>query len=109
VALLAAGVYQLTPLKRACLRRCRSPLGFLRRHGRAGLVGAARTGVVHGAYCLGCCVGLMVVLFAVGVMSVAWMATVAAVILVEKMAPRGESLVGASSVALIAAGVWLAL
>lgn len=109
IALVAGGVYQLTPLKRACLRWCRSPLAFLRRHGRAGLLGAVRTGVAHGAYCLGCCAGLMLVLFAVGVMSVAWMAVVAGVILEEKLLPRGERLAPLSAVALVVAGVWVAL
>jgi predicted metal-binding membrane protein len=85
-ALAAAGLYQLTPLKTACLRHCRSPLHFLVRSG-PGALGALRTGIGHGAYCVGCCAGLMLALFALGVMSLVWMAVVAAAILVEKLLP----------------------
>jgi predicted metal-binding membrane protein len=102
----AAGLYGLTPLRRACLRRCRNPLAFLVRHAS---LGPARTGVLHGAYCVGCCAGLMVVLFAVGMMSVFWMIVVAALIAAEKLAPFGERLVTPVSVALIATGSWLVL
>ena len=86
-ALLAAGLYQLTPLKDVCLRHCRSPLHFLLHGWRPGRIGAVRMGMEHGAYCLGCCWGLMLALFALGVMSLFWMAVVGAVILVEKLAP----------------------
>ena len=102
----AAGLYGLTPLKRACLRHCRNPLAFLLRHERLGPV---RMGSLHGAYCVGCCAGLMVVLFAVGMMSVFWMVVVAALIAAEKIAPYGERLVTPISVALIATGGWLVL
>lgn len=108
VAVAAAGVYQLTPLKRACLRHCRSPLRFLLSRWREG-AGAFAMGLEHGAWCLGCCVGLMLVLFALGVMSIAWMAVVAAVIFAEKVLPLGARLSGAVAVLLIALGVWLAL
>src|SRR5262245_44108755 len=91
-ALLVAGLYQLTPLKDICLRHCRSPLHFLLHDWRPGRVGAVRMGVQHGAYCLGCCWGLMLALFALGVMSLFWMAAVGAVILLEKLAPRGQQL-----------------
>lgn len=100
--LVLAGVYQLTPLKNACLRRCRSPLAFLRAHAGAAPL---RTGAAHGAYCVGCCAGLMLVLFAVGVTSVFWMAVVAAAVAAEKVAPFGERLTRPVAVTLIATGV----
>lgn len=87
VLLASAGLYQLTPLKRACLKHCRSPLDFLAHHWHTGRVAAVKLGVHHGLYCLGCCWGLMVVLFAVGLMSLPWMGLVALVILVEKVLP----------------------
>jgi predicted metal-binding membrane protein len=83
--LLAAAVYELTPLKDACLGKCRSPLGFLLSAWRDGASGALRMGVEHGAWCVGCCWALMAALFALGVMSVSWMAFVAAVIAFEKL------------------------
>ena len=86
----AAGVYQLTPLKRMCLRHCRSPLHFLLHGWHDGTTGALRMGAVHGLYCAGCCWGLMLVLFAVGVMSIPWMIVVALVIFVEKILPYGD-------------------
>lgn len=106
-ALVLAGAYQLTPLKRACLRHCRSPLHFLL-HARRGLLGATRTGIGHGAYCVGCCAGLMIALFALGVMSLFWMGVVAVAILVEKALPRGESFAHVLAIALVALGVWVA-
>jgi predicted metal-binding membrane protein len=107
-ALTAAGVYQLTPLKTACLRHCRSPLHFLL-HRRGGSLGALRAGLGHGGYCVGCCAGLMLALFALGIMSVFWMAVAAVVILVEKLLPRGETFARALAVALIALGGWIAV
>lgn len=104
--LLAAGVYQLTPLKAACLRHCRSPLHFLVR-GRRGPLGALRMGLEHAAYCVGCCAGLMAALFALGVMSLFWMAVAAAAILAEKVLPRGEALARLMSPALVALGIWV--
>jgi predicted metal-binding membrane protein len=86
--LLVAGAYQFTPLKSVCLRHCRNPLDFLH-HWKPGLAGAARMGVEHGLYCVGCCWGLMLVLFAVGLANLAWMGILAAVIFVEKVAPFG--------------------
>ena len=87
-AVAAAGAYQLTPLKRACLRHCRTPLHFVMHRWRAGRGRRLAMGLEHGAWCLGCCVGLMLALFAVGVMSLAWMALVALVIFAEKVLPR---------------------
>jgi predicted metal-binding membrane protein len=107
-ALAAAGIYQLTPLKDVCLRHCRSPLHFLFHGWRSGRAGAVRMGVEHGGYCLGCCAGLMLALFALGVMSLFWMAVVGGVILVEKLAPGGERLSRGFAVALVALGVWIA-
>ena len=106
-ALVASGLYQLTPLKTACLQHCRAPLGFLLRNG-PGRAGAVRTGFGHGALCIGCCAGLMLALFALGVMSLVWMTVVAAVILVEKVFPRGEIFARTTAVALVAAGFWVA-
>ena len=108
-ALIGAGVYQLTPLKDVCLRHCRSPLHFLLQGWREGRTGAVRMGLEHGAFCVGCCWGLMVALFALGVMSLAWMAIVAGVILVEKLAPQGERLSRVFAVALVALGIWVAV
>ena len=85
--IVAAAVYQLTPLKDVCLTRCRGPLTFLIRHWRDGRLGALRMGVVHGGWCVGCCWALMAALFALGVMSLTWMVLIAALIAVEKMLP----------------------
>jgi len=85
--ILAAAVYQLTPLKDTCLRHCRSPFFFLMEHWRPGRVGAMRVGLSHGAWCVGCCWALMAALFALGVMSIGWMAFIAALIAAEKLLP----------------------
>jgi predicted metal-binding membrane protein len=102
-ALAVAGLYQLTPLKDACLRRCRSPLGLVSRNR-----GALRTGVEHGLFCVGCCWGLMLALFALGVMSLFWTALVAAVIFAEKVLPKGFALSRAVALALVVLGVSVA-
>ena len=108
--LMAAGVYQFTPLKAACLHHCRSPLQFFTRHWRPGAAGALRLGGLHGAYCVGCCWVLMGLLFVGGVMNLWWVATMAAFILVEKIAflgapsgriASGTGLVLAGAVALV--------
>jgi predicted metal-binding membrane protein len=85
--LVAAAAYQLTPLKDACLRKCRNPLMFLMTSWRPGRTGALRMGVEHGAWCVGCCWVLMAALFALGVMSIGWMAFIAALIAIEKLLP----------------------
>jgi predicted metal-binding membrane protein len=85
--ILAAAVYQLTPLKDVCLRKCRSPMMFLLTAWRSGRVGALRMGIEHGGWCVGCCWALMAALFALGVMSVGWMVFVAALIAAEKLLP----------------------
>ena len=107
--LALAGVYQLTPLKNACLRRCQSPLGFLLGRWRDGVRGALVMGVRHGAFCLGCCGALMALLFVGGVMNLAWVAALAVFVLAEKAVARGAWLSRVSGVALIAWAVWLAV
>jgi predicted metal-binding membrane protein len=83
----AAAIYQLTPWKDVCLRHCRSPFAFLMQHWQAGRLGSLRMGIVHGGWCIGCCWALMAALFALGVMSIGWMAFIAALIAVEKLLP----------------------
>jgi predicted metal-binding membrane protein len=100
--LLLAAVYELTPLKDVCLGKCRSPLGFLLGAWREGPAGALRMGAAHGAWCVGCCWALMASLLALGVMSVAWMAFVAALIATEKMLPwRRVATYGTASLLLV--------
>jgi predicted metal-binding membrane protein len=89
--LLIAGVFQFSRLKHACLRACRSPLGFLMSDWRDGLWGAWRMGIRHGVYCLGCCWALMALLFVGGVMNLLWIAALAGLVAIEKLAPRGEA------------------
>jgi predicted metal-binding membrane protein len=108
-ALVAAGIYQLTPLKSVCLRHCRSPLHFVLHRWRKGRVGALAMGLEHGAYCVGCCWGLMLALFALGVMSLFWMAVVAAVIFGEKATSAGDRLARVVAIALVALGIWVAV
>jgi predicted metal-binding membrane protein len=85
--IVAAGIYQLTPLKDVCLRHCRSPMMFLMTRWRPGRAGAMRMGMEHGGWCVGCCWGLMAALFALGVMSIGWMVMIAALIAFEKLLP----------------------
>jgi predicted metal-binding membrane protein len=99
--LLAAGIYQLTPLKQACLRHCRSPLHFVTHGWRRGRWGAFRMGLEHGAFCLGCCWFLMGLLFYGGVMNLYWIAGVAVLVLLEKTVPAGRWLGLAIGVGLI--------
>jgi predicted metal-binding membrane protein len=108
-AIVLAGIYQLTPFKRACLRTCRTPLGFVMHHWQPGAAGAVRMGIVHGAWCIGCCWALMVLLFAVGVMSITWMVVVTAIVFGEKVLPIGEPLARAVAVLLIGLGIWVAV
>ncbi len=107
--LLAAGMFQLSPLKQTCLRACRSPLGFLLGHWRAGLRGSLALGWSHAMYCLGCCWALMVVLVAAGAMGLAWVLLITALVAVEKLLPRGESMARATGGALLFLGVAVAL
>jgi predicted metal-binding membrane protein len=103
-----AGVYQLTPLKNVCLRRCRSPAEFLSSHWRRGSGGAFRMGVEHGLYCVGCCWLLMGLLFVVGVMNLLWVAAIAAFVLIEKLVPHGETTAEIGGVALLLLAAYLA-
>ena len=99
--LLVAAFYELTPFKDVCLRKCRSPLGFLLSSWRNGSAGALRMGAAHGAWCVGCCWALMAALFALGIMSAAWMAFVAALIAFEKIVPwRRVAVWGAAGILL---------
>ena len=101
--LIAAGFYQLTPLKRACLRHCRSPLAFLSTHWRQGARGALHMGFVHGGFCVGCCWFLMGLLFFGGVMNLYWIAGLALYVMFEKTVPAGHWLGYATGVVLL---VW---
>lgn len=88
--LAAAGAYQLTAAKRACLRHCESPLGFLMRRWRSGYVATLRLAAEHAGYCVGCCWGLMAILVAAGAMSLPWVVAITVVVFAEKVLPRGE-------------------
>jgi len=105
--LVAAGGYQLSPLKNACLSHCRSPVHFLVHRRRAGPFGALRMGLEHGAYCIGCCWLLMALLFVLGVMNLLWVAALAAFVLLEKVVPRGDLLGRAAGVFMLVGGVLL--
>jgi predicted metal-binding membrane protein len=98
VVLAAAGVYELTPVKHACLRRCRNPVGFLIKHARSN---PFTLGVRHGLWCIGCCVGLMAVLVLAASMSLAWAAVIAGVIFVQKVMPLPETSTRVTGAALI--------
>jgi len=106
--LVAAGIFQLAPFKNACLSHCRSPLDFLTTEWREGWSGAVQMGLKHGAFCVGCCWMLMVLLFVAGVMNLLWVAAIAAFVLVEKMFPRGRLVSWIGGGACVLAGlVWL--
>jgi predicted metal-binding membrane protein len=105
--LLLAAAYELTPVKDVCLTKCRSPLGFLLSTWRSGTRGALEMGARHGAWCVGCCWALMASLFALGVMSLAWMAFVAALIALEKTVPFGRAITYATAALLFALGLAL--
>jgi predicted metal-binding membrane protein len=107
--LVVAAAYQLTPAKDACLRRCRGPLDFVMSHWREGSLGALRMGVVHGAWCVGCCWALMAALFALGVMSIPWMIVLAAMIAGEKLLPWKAVANRLIALALLALGLGVAL
>src|SRR6476469_4876129 len=105
--LVVAAVFELTPLKDVCLGKCRSPLGFLIGAWRDGLRGAFAMGAKHGAWCVGCCWALMASLFALGVMSIAWMAFVAGLIAAEKTLPWGRAVTYGTAAILLVLGVLL--
>ena len=106
--LIAAGLYQLTPLKTVCLEHCRSPAQYLAQHFRPGAAGAFRLGWRHGAYCLGCCWFLMALLFAGGIMNLVWIAGLAVYVLIEKVAPNGQLIARMAGAAMVLVGLWVA-
>jgi predicted metal-binding membrane protein len=105
VLLVAAGAYQLSRFKRACLTHCQTPMGFLMSHWRDGAGGALAMGFRHGLYCLGCCWALMGVLFAVGVMNLAWVGALTVFILLERIGPLGTRVARAGGVLLVGLGM----
>jgi len=105
--LIAAGIFQWTPLKSTCLSQCRSPLGFLMTEWREGAWGALVMGLRHGSYCVGCCGVLMALLFVAGVMNLLWVAAIAALVLVEKVPPRGALVGRVAGGVLVLAGLVL--
>jgi predicted metal-binding membrane protein len=107
--LLAAGIYQWTPLKHTCLSNCRSPLGFVLNEWREGKWGAFIMGMKHGGYCTGCCWSLMTLLFFAGVMNLLWVAAIAGFILLEKVAPAGHRVSQVAGVLLVGLGALLVL
>jgi predicted metal-binding membrane protein len=104
----AAGIYQLTPLKHACLATCQSPMSFLTRRWRSGPVGAFRMGIDHGVYCVGCCWALMVLLFAGGVMNLVVIAALTVFVAFEKLVPLGVWGPRVTGAALLVAAMWVA-
>jgi predicted metal-binding membrane protein len=109
LSLVAAGVFQLTPLKQICLDKCRSPLGFLLGHWQPGWRGRLALSWAHAVYCLGCCWALMVVLVAAGAMGLPWVLLIAAVVAAEKLLPHGEWIARVTGVALVLLGVAVAI
>jgi predicted metal-binding membrane protein len=105
--LIAAGIYQWVPVKEVCLNKCRAPLQFFLFNWRPGAAGAFRMGVGHGAFCVGCCWLLMLILFAVGVMNLLWVALIAGFVLAEKLLPAGRVVGRTAGIALAAAGGYL--
>jgi predicted metal-binding membrane protein len=103
VVLAGVGLYQLSPLQRLCLNHCRSPAAFLSRHWRPGASGAVRLGMLHGAYCVGCCWMLMVLLFVGGVMNLAWIGALTLLVMAEKVFPGGPWIARACGVVML---VW---
>lgn len=102
--LILAGIYQWLPVKEACLEKCRAPLQFFLFRWRAGAAGAFRMGAEHGAFCVGCCWAIMLLLFAVGVMNLLWVALIAGLVLVEKLLPGGRLTGRLIGIALVAGG-----
>jgi predicted metal-binding membrane protein len=105
ILLLAAGVFQWTPLKYTCLKHCRSPMGFLMTDWREGARGALMMGLKHGSYCTGCCWFLMALLFVAGVMNLLWVTAIMVFVLVEKIAPRGDLVGRVAGGVLVLAGL----
>jgi predicted metal-binding membrane protein len=109
VALIVSGLYQWSRLKRACLKHCQNPLHFITEHWHDGQLGAIRMGAAHGIYCFGCCWGLMMILFVMGIMHLGWMAAIGALILVEKIVPSGKWISHTIGAVFVVLGVIVAL
>ena len=109
IVLVLAGLYQVSPLKRACLTHCRAPVSYFARHWRPGGIGALRMGIGHGLVCVGCCWALMAVMFAVGAMSLIWMGLLGLMMFAEKILPRGHRLALPIALFLWVMGFWIAL
>jgi predicted metal-binding membrane protein len=109
VVLISAGLYQWTPIKNACLAQCQTPFRFLMSHGgfRTTALGCLRLGLRHGIWCVGCCWGLMALLFVVGVMNVLWIALLALLVLVEKLTRWGGWVARVAGVVCVGAGAWM--
>ena len=109
VVLMAAGIYQWTPIKNACLAQCQTPFRFLITHGgfRSNVLGCLHLGLLHGSYCVGCCWVLMALLFVVGTMNVLWIALLTLLVLLEKLTPWGRWVARIAGAVCIAAGGWL--
>jgi len=107
ILLLTAGAFQLSPLKGACLRHCRTPMSFITNDWREGRRGALLMGLHHGGYCLGCCWALMGLLFLLGVMNLVWIAALAGLVLAEKVVPGGVWMSRLAGVGLVAWGIWM--
>jgi predicted metal-binding membrane protein len=107
--LAAAGIFQLTPAKDVCLEHCRSPADFMASHWRAGGLGAFRMGLLHGAFCLGCCWALMGLLFLGGVMNLLWVVAITLFVLVEKLLPGGAATARVSGVLMLGVGIGMAV
>lgn len=107
VLLIAAGIYQLTPLKHACLRHCRGPVEFITAHWRPGCAGAFRMGLEHGAFCVGCCWVVMGLLFYGGVMNLFWIVGLAVLVLLEKLLPQGHGFGSLTGIGFLSWGLWV--
>jgi predicted metal-binding membrane protein len=107
ILLIAAGIFQWTPWKDACMAKCRNPIGFLLTHWRPGNMGAFSLGSRYGFYCVGCCWLLMMLSFALGVMNLIWMAALTVFMLIEKVSPAGQFISRAAGIGLMAWGGWM--
>ena len=107
--LILAGIYQFLPIKSACLSQCRAPLAFVQRHGgfQASARGSLRLGLLHGAYCIGCCWAVMALLFVGGVMNLLWVAALMLFVLLEKLLPGARYFSRVAGCAALAGGVYL--
>ena len=105
--LIAAGIYQLTPFKEACLKHCQSPIGFISQHFKKGYAGASRMGLHHGLYCLGCCWVLMSLLFVAGIMNLLWILAITLYVMFEKLLPASRYTTKVAGVLMIITGLFL--